>query len=258
MSTRIAAGWSLLVRPPFLMCLTVLAAAAVVTGPMARRWEQVFIKEPIHCRKPLDKLRKDALGPYRFIQEQALSAAMISELDTDVYLSWALEDTRERAQSPLRGVHLFITYYTGATNLVPHTPDVCFRGAGYQIKQAGNTTLKIPGLDPGDAEVPVRVLTFVKSDVFHRVEPTVVYTFHCNGEFMAGRTEVRARTTNLRDRHAYFSKVEVSFSGGAGRANPTREDAIEAARKFLGHLLPVLVQEHWPDWQAVRAGDEAA
>ena len=255
---RIAAGWALLVRPPFLICLTVLAAAAVVAGPMAKHWKQVFIKEPIYCRKPLDQLRKSALGPYRFVQEQTLTAAVIASLGTDVYVSWALEDTRKRGQSPLRGVHLFVTYYTGATNLVPHTPDVCMRGAGYQIKQAANTNLKIAGLGAGDTEVPVRVLTFVKSDVFNRVEPTVVYTFHCNGDFMARRTEVRARTTNLRDRHAYFSKVEVSFSGGAGRNDPTREEAIEAAREFLGYLLPVLVQEHWPDWQAVRAGDEAA
>jgi hypothetical protein len=80
-----------------------------------------------------------------------------------------------------------------------------------------------------------------------------VYTFHCNGDFIASRTGVRRRTTRLSDRYAYFSKVEVSFHGTTGTA-PTRKQTIAATRDLFEYLLPVLIEEHWPDWDA-RAGE---
>jgi len=249
MSTPATATWKPLVSVPFLVCVTLLGAAAVMAGPLARHWKQVFIKDPIPLRKPLHELRRTALGPFRFVKDEQFSSSVVSALGTDMYVSRLLEDTRQPANSPLRFVSLSVTYYTGGTNLVPHTPDVCMTGAGYTRKDAGYETLTVGSLAPGAADVPVRWVTFVKSAVFNRAEPTVVYTFHCNGVFTASRTGVRQRTTNPIDRYAYFSKVEVSFTGAQGET-PGRKETLDAARSLFEHLLPVLEQEHWPDWEA--------
>jgi hypothetical protein len=257
MSTPATATWKPLVSVPFLMSVTLLGAAAVMAGPLARHWKQVFIKDPIPLRKPLHELRRTPLGPFRLVRDEQLSASIVAALGTDLYVNRLLEDTRQPPTSPLRFVSLSVTYYTGGTNLVPHTPDVCMTGAGYTQKDAGYETLTVDSLAAGKTEVPVRWVTFVKSAVFNRAEPTVVYTFHCNGAFTASRTGVRQRTTNPIDRYAYFSKVEVSFTGAQGET-PGRKETLEAARSLFEYLLPVLVQEHWPDWEAASGSESAA
>lgn len=257
MSTPATATWKPLVSVPFLICVVLLGAAAVMAGPLARHWKQVFIKDAIPLRKPLHELRRTALGPFRFVRDEQFSASIVSALGTDKYVSRLLEDTRQPANSALRFVSLSVTYYTGGTNLVPHTPDVCMTGAGYTKKDAGYESLTVDSLAPGDTDVPVRWVTFVKSAVFNRAEPTVAYTFHCNGGFTASRTGVRQRTTNPIDRHAYFSKVEVSFTGSQGET-PGRKETLEAARSLFEYLLPVLEKEHWPDWEAASRPPVAA
>jgi len=259
MADRMAGWWTPLIRMPFLLCLFVLGSAAVMTGPVARWARIALIKQPIDCRKPLHELRKDALGPYRFVEDEGtqFSAAIVAALGTDVLINWTFEDTRKEVSPRLRFISLAVTYYTGAANLVPHTPDLCFRGAGYQLKQEENLAVPVTGLGPGPVQVPIRVLTFVASSILGNAEPTVIYTFHGNGQFTASRNGLRLLITDPRDKSAYFSKVEISFSSGRGGVrNPTREQSIEAAREFLSHVLPLLVKEHWPDWEAVKAAEK--
>jgi hypothetical protein len=260
MSSRTRATWAPLGRPPFLICLAVLGAAALAAGPGAKAFRAALIKEAIPCRKPLCQMDRDSLGPYRFLQASTLPGTFLAALGTDNYLSWLVEDSRADRGSPVRYAYIFVTYDTGKATLVPHTPDVCMRGAGYEPKQAHeNKTIPVAALAPGETEVPVRVLTFVKSDVCDREELTVIYTFHCNGQFTASRTRVRQLINNPLDRYAYFSKVEVSFSGRpTGQGGASREESVEAARDLLNYLLPVLRQDHYPDWEAVRREGQGA
>lgn len=259
MSSRTRATWAPLGRPPFLICLAVLGAAALAAGPGAKAFRAALIKDPIDCRKPLCEMARDSLGPYRFLNSATLSGTVLATLGTDNYLSWLLEDTREKPGSLRRYAYVFVTYYTGSGSLVPHTPDVCMRGAGYEPKQAHeNVTLRVPALAPGETDVPIRVLTFVKSDVYDREELSVIYTFHCNGQFTASRTRVRQLINNPLDKYAYFSKVEVSFSGRpGGGSGASREETVEAARDLLNYLLPVLLQDHYPDWEAAQHEESA-
>lgn len=264
MADRMAGWWTPLIRVPFLLCLLVLGSAAVVAGPAAK-WAGIsLIKEAVPLRKPLDEMRKDDLGPYRFKEARTLPATIIAALGTDVYVSRVYEDTRKedtrkKVNSPLRYVDMTVTYYSGGANQVPHTADLCMVGSGYQLKQKPqNLNIPVTGLGPGPVQVPICVQTFVKSSVQYRAEPTVIYTFHGNGQFTASRNGLRLLITDPRDKYAYFSKVEISFgSGQGGGRNPTREQSIEAAREFLSHVLPLLVKEHWPDWEAVKAAEKA-
>ena len=148
-----------------------------------------------------------------------------------------------------------MTYYSGGRDLVPHTPDECFLGAGYQAIEKGNLDLKIDSL----GEIPLRALTFQKSDVFGRDKPTVMYTFHCNGDFTETRNGVRSRINSPLNKYAYFCKIEISL-GGSSRdvGSPGRAESIQAAQDFLNVVLPRLVNDHMPDWKAAVADNEPA
>jgi hypothetical protein len=254
--TRDHPGWfSSLLGIPFVLCVLVLTAAAF--GRMAvERWGKVVTrKDPIPLRKPLGVLNKERLGDYRFVEAAQLSAAVEDALGTEQYLDWLLTDTSvPRLNDPRRHVHLSVTYYTGGPNLAPHTPDVCRVGSGYQPKQPHeNRVATVPALGEGErSRVPVRVCTFAKTAIFNRDEPTVVYSFHANGRFTGTRTGVRNLTHGIKDKHAYYSKVEVSFGGEHCQPrNLGREESLTAAAKLFNTILPLLVQEHWPDWDAV-------
>ncbi|MCP4245538.1 MAG: exosortase-associated EpsI family protein [bacterium] len=241
-------------HPPFLVCVVVLVAAVIGAGPVAEQLSIVLRKQAVPLRQPLNKLDKALLGRYHFMRAYALDQAVVDALGTDVYIDWEFKDKNAQAKSPLRRVRLFVTYYTGQPDQVPHTPDQCYLGAGYEIVEKGSRTLDLHGADAEPLRVPVRAVTFQKSGVRHHDRPTVVYTFHCNGRFVNGRTDVRRLLANPWDRGAYFCKIEVKF----GRHEHTsvtanREETIEAAARFLDRVLPVLLGNHLPDWEALRS-----
>lgn len=207
-------------------------------------------KDPVPLRQPLAMLDKEALGPYEYLGRATLSAAVIESLGTDQYINWGFRDTSiKRKNDPLRRVNLHITYYTGGRDLVPHTPDQCMKGAGYEPTIAENVTVPIESLG---IEIPLRVLTFEKSSILRNEKPTVCYTFHTNGEFECTRNGVRKKINVLGQKKAYFCKIEVSFgASGSKPRDPSREDSVKATARFLDHLLPVLLENHLPDWDAV-------
>ncbi len=245
-----------LAQAPFLACVIVLLGAVVLAGPVARTMKVVLRKDPVPLRRPLGELDKSALGEYQFEAAAILDHAMLDPLGTEEYIDWYFTDTSVQSRrNPLRYVHCFITYYTGKPDLVPHVAEVCYLGQGYDREQVGDLTVAIRGVEGERMEVPVRAVTFVKSDVFQQAKPTVVYTFHCNGAFVETRDRVRLRLADPRDRGAYYCKIEVTFGrAGSTAADAAREEVIPAATKFLTRLLPVLLRDHMPDWKAVQQG----
>ena len=248
-----AGRWITAVKhPPFIVCVVLLTAATVSAGPVAKWMRVVMRKDPVPLRKPLTELNREALGEYKFAHATVLDPATVAALGTDMYLDWEFEDTSVRKRNnPLRLVRVLITYYTGKPNLVPHTPEVCRTATGYQVVEVGEVALEVAGPNGAPMQIPARAVTFAKSAVYDHDEPTVVYCFHCNGEFLSRRTEVRARLANPFEKGAYFCKVELSLRGRqARRRSAGREETIQAAQRFLSRLLPVLLKEHLPDWEA--------
>ncbi len=230
----------------FVTAAAIMIAAAVLVGPVA--WSMNFrqAKAAIPLRKPLSGMDVDRLRPYRVVERATLDPVVVDALGTDQYIQWMLEDTSVLPGDSLRSVQLFVTYDTGGQNLVPHVPDECRLGAGYQpARPHENRAIHIDA-PPMAREVPLRVCTFVKTAVFHRNEQTVVYLFHSNGEFAATRDAVRILFNDPRDRFGYFSKVEISFP------NATREESVKGAARLLGRLLPILVADHLPDFEAAQ------
>jgi len=200
------------------------------------------------------------LGSFRFLSASQPDPNVEEALGTQDYVFWTLRDSTydDRPLDPRGRVHLAVTYYTGKPDPVPHTPDVCFLGSGYQIEGVVNRTVSV---DVGgrSMDIPIRAVTFVKSSLLDLDELTVVYTFYCNGQFAASRNSVRRIVNHPLADHAYYSKVEISFGGGLCQPKyPSAEDSIEAAVRLLSEVLPVLLEEHWPDWAAVTGRDRSA
>lgn len=245
---RARSGWR---SPAFILAVVLLGSAAVLSGPVSTRLRFTHEKEALPLKKPFDLLDPSKLGPYRVTDRLVFEPVVVEALGTDQYLMWRLEDTRLEAGDPLRVAQVFVTYYTGGGNLVPHTPDVCYLGSGYQPKQAHeNVEVSVPGRGE---PIPMRLLTFERTAIFDRSDFSVTYTFHCNGAFTETRSGVRILTGDPRARYAYFSKIELSFP------RASREQTQDGAARVLEYLLPVLLADHLPDYErAEREADEAA
>jgi hypothetical protein len=235
-------------QPAFLICTAVLALAGVGMSLATQRLGLYLKKEPLPLKKPLDAIEEGRLAPYRVSARVPIEDGdILRSLGTRDYIQWVLEDPREAAQSPVRKMLLFITYYQ-QPDRVPHVPEECYTGGGYQQLATNAISFNI-GASGDLHEIPGRYLLFdrVSHDVSLAVPQfPVVYLFRVNGEYAGSRDEVRlALNKNIFSRHAYFCKIEMVLNQSA--AAPTREAASAAGERLLAVLLPLLEQEHWPD-----------
>ncbi len=237
---------------PFLICTMLLGVTALGLQPLARLVRVSTEKVAAQLRKPLSQLDERRLGKYHLVKSHQLESSVVETLGTDQYINWVLENTKlDSPDDPRRYARVSVTYYPGNTERHLHTPDICLAASGYEADSQDYVTLTIPTLK-GDKEVTVRVLTFVKTGIFNSASMTVIYTFHANGKFAARRGEIIRAITNPYDSQAYYSKVEVTVGTVTF---PTREEAIEETREILSRILPLLIEEHWPDWKAIKEAE---
>ena len=250
-------------HPPFLACVVVLVGAIIGAGPVAERLKIVLRKEAVPLRRPLNKLDKAILGPYRFTRAYALDQAVVDALGTDVYIDWEFKDRKAKDKTALRRVRLFVTYYTGQPDLVPHVPDECYQAAGYTLLERGNTHVDVPSVGAKDDRLPVRLLGFEQKSegLFSAARGTdngrvyVLYFFLTNGRFVTTRNQVRVQTANLTQRYAYFAKFEVKFTSDTGKA-ANESESLAAMQKLMRTVLPVFLGDHFADWEALQSAAE--
>ncbi len=257
-------------QPAFLICVAILAAAGSTMSVVQSYFGVKRIKLPLPLKRSFDLMDETALAPYKVVTKQKIeNPDILKQLGTKDYIQWLLEDTEADHESPVRFCFLFITYYTGTTQQVWHTPEECYFGAGSIKYSADDLTFKVNFKDdtsgaPGDTsgevktkEIPIRRVVFGprKSDVWQTTSKfPVFYTFSINGAYVAGRTGVRIKMEmNLTGKYSYFSKVEWQFYNEefGVKIYPTKEEAVTANQKLLDVILPVLEREQWPDWPVV-------
>jgi hypothetical protein len=242
----------LLRNPSFLVCTLVLAVGAGGLHAGGRWMQWHFRKLEVPLRKSLDDIDESKLVSYRVVQKSKIENKEVEEeLGTTNYIQWVLEDTEAEQSDPTRFAILFVTYYTGNPDKIPHVPDWCYVGGGGVVEKKGNTKIKVPGigLASREDELPVRVLEVLASGgIIGRQKRIVTYFFSVNGKYACTRTDVRLIQNNWRDKFAYFSKVEITF---AGEKAITPEQSLAAVEKLCRVVVPVLWSEHWPDWSAL-------
>jgi hypothetical protein len=193
--------------------------------------------------------RLNVYAPYLLINATEIKPEILDGLGTDQYIQWVLLDlSHARAPQPEDFIQLFVTYYTGAPDQVPHVPEECYTGGGFDRTGDSLLEVPVPALGP-NATVSFRVLEFDSPQFGGQGTKLVMYVFHTNGRFCADRNCGRSTVADPFVRHAYFSKLEVSF--GTSDALPSKEKAIEAGKRFLAVVVPVLLKDHWPDWDQV-------
>jgi len=245
-------------QPAFIICAVVLAAAGVSKQTVIKLTGAYLIKKPLPLKKPLDLLDESKLKPYKVINKTKITNADILEsLGTEDYIQWTLEDTEAAPDSPTRYCSLFITYYTGNPDQVPHVPEECYIGGGNEQKLREELLLhlkKTASKKAGSGEFKVRHLVFVRKgrEIWEKdKEFSVIYFFKINDKYANSRASARKiLIENLFGKYSYFSKVEWKFFGeAAGQVVfPDKEQVIASSEKLLDILLPVLEREHWPDW----------
>ena len=181
-------------------------------------------------------------------------AVLMKELTED-YIQWIVEDSEATSDDVGGRCMLFITYYKLADN-VPHIPEECYAGGGFQKTEDGGVTFTIGQGSSGGAgdgslvrKIGGNYLVFSNSGVGDwqsNREVSVLYLFRVNGSYAGGREEARlVMKGNLFRKSSYFCKVEIVFN--QCESIPSKEDAVAISEKLLGVVLPVLEEEHWPD-----------
>jgi hypothetical protein len=208
-------------------------------------------KEQLPLKKSLDFLDESDLVSYRVISKLKIeNKEIITALGTDDYIQWILEDTEATDDSATDKYMLFITYYQ-LPDRVPHVPEECYAGGGFQRLASDSVTLEINNNAGFERKLKAKHLVFgsTKANLWQRGEKfPVLYLFKVNGEYAASREEARiALNKNLFRKSSYFCKVEMVYNQTL--IPPNKEQAIKATEKLLAVILPVLETKHWPDWK---------
>jgi hypothetical protein len=230
----------------FVICGVILFISAMGIQTLVGAMEIYLRKEAVPLVKPLSEFDARKMWPYKLVSSQKLQPEIEEELGTKEYLQMTFEDTRIK-DDRIAGkyINFFVTYYTGSTDQVPHVPDVCYVGGGFDSQGTRNTTIKVKNLGLKNDELPVRELLFQNTRAMVPVIQPVIYFFGVNGTFVNDRTDVRLSLASPRLRYAYFSKVEVAFLGGS---QPDKDQALEITGRFFSKAIPILMKDHWQNW----------
>jgi hypothetical protein len=234
-------------QPAFLICAAVLAVAGGGTSAAIKTFGVYLKKEPWPLKKSLDLLDEKSLAPYRVVSKGEIeSKDVVDALGTEDYIQWVLEDQDVPANSAVRSCSLFITYYE-LPDKVPHVPEQCYMGSGFQALASDSITLEV-----GTRKIPAKYLVFtgVESNLWQKnTKFSILYFFRVNKDYVSNREGVRfVLNKNIRGKHSYFSKVEWKFfnAGKSEMVYPGKEEAVAASQKLLSVILPILEKEHWP------------
>jgi len=226
------------IQPSFLICIAVLAIGGSAMSMIKSYLGVRMIKKALPLRKSLDFINEKVLAPYTVIEKRKIENQDVLEiLGTEDYIQWVLENTEVESSSPLRYCSLFVTYYTGNPDRVPHVPEECFFGAGNQR------------FGTEDITFVVNVAT-AKTEAGHKADEKA------QGQRIPARCLIFGKKDAdlLQDSSkfpVFYSFVEWQFYNTVfdRRINPKKEDAIKASEQLLGVVLPILERDHWPDWQ---------
>jgi hypothetical protein len=238
----------------FLICAGILALAGVSMSIAIKSFGVYLKKEPLPLKKSLDLLDEKALAPYRVVSTEKIeNEEVIKVLGTQDYIQWHLEDDSVPADSAVRCCLLLITYY-GLPDKVPHVPEECYTGSGYQ-KLSSDSVVFTLNRDGRQEHLAGRYVVFTGKDSDRwrgGAKFSVLYIFRANGEYTNSRTDTRiVLGKNLLRRYSYFTKVEMKFFNVKFGVQmcPSEEQAVSAGQKLLSVILPLLEKEHWPDWE---------
>lgn len=245
------------VSPRYILCLALLLGSAAGLQLFANLTGVHFRKEPVPLKQPLTLFDFSRLEP-QYVRYHRLppplNEEMVQKLGTHQYGHFLLEDVTRSRSDPTRLANVFLTYYTGQPNMVPHVPEECYVAGDYdQMGPTEEVELHVPGCGAEKDLIPVRVLQFQARSGKEQLR-TVLYFFHVNGKYLTTRDSVRLVSSNPWETHAYYAKIEITFSDdleGVGQSGfAGKRESLQAAEPLLQKLMPVLLEDHFA-WDQV-------
>ena len=243
-------------KPAFIVCVAILLSAGIAKEAVIRVLGVQMVKKPVAVQHPLNEMDETVLASFELKRKDRIqNRDVLESLGTEEYMQWALEDLDAKPNSPTRYCSLFITYYTGNTDMVPHVPDECYVGGGNERQAGGTVTIDISRKD-GNQKLDFQYVAFKNVDrkTMREDNFSVQYFFHANGKYCSNRTDTRLTLgSNWFSKYSYFCKVEWKFYGvdSFGLIYPDKEQTLDASAKLMKVLLPELEKNHWPDWERI-------
>lgn len=218
-----------------------LSAATRVTGA-------VFYKAPVPLRHSFSFVSPELSRWSAAERQPELAESVIDELRTHQFLYRAYKRKPAGGDSPHDAL-LHLAYYTGTVDTVPHVPERCFLAQGFRSLGTTRVTIDMKDGDPTRGvppAIPVTLFEFEQSGDVGRV----IYFFIANRRFIASPDELRLRAFDLRERTAYYCKVELTLA-----QRESREETLKDAAVFLRDVLPS-VMDCLPEQEAGSAAHE--
>lgn len=274
-------SWRALANPAFVVALGVLLVGALTMGRAIDAMGIYLQKQPIQPEGDR-KVRQILTETDRWIRvgpDLIEAADVVKTLGTSNYVSRAYAAKDPDGRPDLDDVVDFhAAYYTGMIDTVPHVPERCFVGGGWQIA-ADSRIVDVP-LDPSgwilDEDAGVYLVRIsnrnhdrpgqrvplprgvtpdggLKMRVTEFYDPKgrrvfTGYFFIANGGTVASAEGVRLLAFDLTQDYAYYLKVQVTS---------LQAQSAEELGAVTGELLDDLLPEIMlcvPDWTKVRAG----
>ncbi len=264
--------------------LVVLLVSAVGLGTAIDFFDLYLQKLPIEAPGGLKfhTLPREVAGWKQLGEDRVMSKEGADELGTDNYISRTYTKTDAKEGEPVGYIDLHCAYYTGMIDTVPHVPERCMVGGGWEIS-GGSRQAAVPltfvgedGFDlisiDGEASGEGRTIYKMRSPVTRGPvrlpegvdtlrmnvtkfrdggsERTMLagYFFVANGGVVSKADDVRLLAFGLTEHYAYYAKIQVSTSGVE-----TAEELGELTGDFLDSMFPEIMRRV-PDWVEVRAG----
>lgn len=267
------------------VALVVLGGSAAGMSAAIQSYGLHLQKKPIYPEsgRTLLSLPRRTASWSQFGQDEIVSAEVLDALGTDNYVTRQYVRTNPQSSGRPDIVNLHAAYYTGMIDTVPHVPDRCLVGAGWQIVQNWGAiplplddsrwleltdipddltgqafTTRLPN-DPQYTDSPGRRVTLPLSphEITLRVTEFVSpggqrlfagYFFVANGGAVSSADGVRLLAFNLTTDYAYYLKIQVSSA-----VVESAEEMAEIAADLLDELLGEIMRSV-PDWIRVERG----
>lgn len=239
-------------RIRFLVAMVVLVGGAARLQYAKSHGQLQLIKKALPIRKPLPDMDLKVLAPWEGTGSR-MRPDTAEELGTTEYALWNLH--KPNAKGTGADASLFLTYYTGVQDQLPHVPEECYTVGGSAVE----SDIELTDVDIGGKNGSIRKLTFLPTpremqdgDVGRKY---VYYLIAVNGELLASRNTVRIRMADPRDSHLYYSKVELAFHAD----EPVKDNQLDVvAIDLINRTVTELFKSHWPPKGAERGTGEGA
>lgn len=213
-----------------------------------------FTKGPVPLKRDLNLLSEESLWPEFKLHPRVprvISEDELQTLGTHDYRTIRMVDRLKAPEDPTSVAEVFITYYTGKPDMVPHVPDECYLAGGFErVGLPYTQEFEVPGAGAEDDQLPVRIIQFRArrgqlGQLREDRDFAIFYFFRTNDQYATTRNEVRLALSNPFDKYAYYAKIEIRLMDSTLTRLASVEEGEQALPGVLSKLMPLLLRDHF-------------